>query len=121
MTEARVLRPGELAPGPATLGMERWEAFAADDRWVGRATSESGVTSGWHHHGLHDTYFYVLAGRTRIDLQDGEGFEVNAGDFAHIPAGTIHRESSTGEVTLDAVIVRIGSGPQVFPVDDPES
>ena len=39
MTEARVLRPEDLIPGPPTLGVERLEASAGDDRWIGRATS----------------------------------------------------------------------------------
>jgi quercetin dioxygenase-like cupin family protein len=121
MSEARVIRPGDLATGPPTPGVQRLEAFAGEDRWIGRATSEPGVTSGWHHHGQHETYFYVLAGATRVDIQGGQPFEVRAGDFAYVPAGVVHRETSIGEMTLDAVVVRIGSGPQVFPVDDPES
>lgn len=121
MTEARVLRPEDLVPGPPTPGVERLEAFAGEDRWIGRATSEPGVTSGWHHHGQHETYFYVLAGTTRMDIAGGESFDVRAGDFAHVPAGVVHRETSIGDVTLDAIVVRIGSGPQVFPVADPDA
>jgi len=43
-----------------------------------------------------------------------------AGDFAHLPAGVIHCEGTPGEDPLEAVVVRIGSGPQVFAVPDPE-
>jgi quercetin dioxygenase-like cupin family protein len=121
MTEARVVRPGDLVPGPPTPGVGRLEAFAGEDRWIGRATSEPGVTSGWHHHGQHETYFYVLAGATRLDVAGSQPFEVRAGDFAYVPAGVVHRETSIADVTLDAIVVRIGSGPQVFPVDAPKS
>lgn len=118
---AHALRPEDLAPGPVTPGMVRLEAFAGDDRWIGHVRSEPGVFSGWHHHGDHDTYFYVLAGLCRIELGGGESFDVHAGDFAHIPAGTVHREGPQGDDTLEAIVVRCGSGPQVFDADDPDA
>jgi quercetin dioxygenase-like cupin family protein len=117
--KAIVKRPADLTAGPPTPGMQRLEAFAADDRWIGRAGSEPGVVSGWHHHGRHDTYFYVLAGGARLEFEDGEVLEVGAGNFAHVPAGVIHREGTLGDATFEAVVVRIGSGPQVFEVNDP--
>ncbi len=87
MTVARVIRPTDLVAGPATPGVERLEAFADEGRWVGFTRTEPGVVSGWHHHGGHDTYLYVLSGAARIELADGQTVEVGAGDFAHLPAG----------------------------------
>lgn len=118
---AQVKRPVDLTLGPPTPGMERHEAFAADDRWVGHVRGEPGVLSGWHHHGDHDTYFYVLSGRARIEMEGGESIVVEPGDFCHIAARTVHREGASADGPLEVVLVRIGSGPQVFPVDDPNS
>ena len=119
MSEPRVIHPDELIGGPVTPGMERLEAFAAPDRWIGRVTSASGLTSGWHYHGQHASYFYVVAGSTRLEFADGNMLQVGVGDFAHVPARAVHRESSTGPDTLEVILVRIGSGPQVVEVPDP--
>ena len=121
MSDARVLGPEELVPGPPTPGVERLTAFEGDDRWIGRSRAEPGVVSGWHHHGGHDTYFFVLSGAARIELGGGRTVEVHAGDFALLPAGTVHREGPMGDVALDAIVVRLGSGPQVFEAFEPSS
>ena len=118
---ASVKHPDDLIPGAPTPGMKRLEAFSAEDRWVGRVWGEPGVLSGWHHHGEHDTYFYVLSGRARIEMEGGEFIEVGQGDFAQIAAGTIHREGASGDNPLEVVLMRIGRGPQVFPVEDPDA
>ncbi len=120
MTHPRIRRPADLVAGPPTPGVERLEAFADEGRWVGLTRTEPGVVSGWHHHGVHDTYFYVLSGAARIELAGGQSVEVGAGDFAHLPAGVVHREGTPGQVPLEAVVVRLGLGPQVFAVPDPE-
>ena len=120
MSDAGPRRRADLTPGPPTPGMVRLAAYAADDRWIGHVSSEPGVVSGWHHHGEHDTYFYVVSGGTHIELEGGRTFDVLAGDFAHIPAGTVHREGTLGDLTLEAIVIRMGTGPQVFEVPDPE-
>lgn len=110
------------APGPRTPGMDREQAFADDDRWIGYVRTEAGVKSGWHHHGEMDTYIYVVAGT--IELESGPGgrelVSVGVGDFAHVPGGTVHREGTPVDEPGEAVIVRIGSGQPVFNVEDPE-
>lgn len=121
MTQAGPLHRSDLTPGPATPGMTRLAAYAGDDRWIGEVSSDPGVISGWHHHGEHQTYFYVIAGGTLIELGGGEQFEVLAGEFAHIPAGTVHRESTLGDARLTAIVIRMGSGPQVFDAADPDT
>jgi mannose-6-phosphate isomerase-like protein (cupin superfamily) len=115
----RVMRPADLVAGPPTPGIDRLTAFEDAERWIGYSRAVPGVMSGWHHHGAYDSYFYVIAGTTFIELADGEQIRVRPGDFALLPAGTVHREGAEGEVALEAVVIRIGSGPQVFPVDDP--
>lgn len=109
------------AEGLATAGMSRFEAFDDGDRWVGYTTTTPGVMSGWHHHGEHDTYFYMIRGS--IDLEFGaEGQErvtARAGDFVCVPAGAIHREGTPSGEAGEAVVVRVGKGPTVFNVDGP--
>lgn len=101
-------------PGQQTSGMQREEAFAADDRWVGFVTSEPGEWSGWHHHGETDTYFYVLQGGIEFEFgADGETTSVQAGDFCHVPAGLVHRERPRPGMRAELVLVRIGPGPTV--------
>jgi uncharacterized RmlC-like cupin family protein len=119
MATATVLHLDELTPGPGTPGMARFVAFSGEDRWIGRVTSDPGVTSGWHHHGQHDTYFQVATGGTRLEFEDGSTLDAGPGDFVHIPAGTVHRESSVGADRLEVILVRIGTGPQVVDVPDP--
>lgn len=102
-----------------TSGMTRQQAFAAEDRWVGYIRTEPGEWSGWHHHGETDTYLFVLRGQ--IELESGEGSTVVAGptDFAHVPAGLVHRERTAPGEPGEAVLVRIGPGPAVVNVDGP--
>ena len=118
---ARVVHPADLVSGPPTPGVDRLTAFEDAKRWIGFSRAEPGVLSGWHHHGEYDSYFYVLGGTAYIELADGGQIRVRPGDFALLPAGTVHREGTEGEVALEAVVIRIGRGPQVFPVDDPRS
>jgi uncharacterized RmlC-like cupin family protein len=110
-------------PGASTPGVNREQAFADQERWVGFATTEPGVKSGWHHHGEHDTFFYVVRGS--IELESGPGGDdratAEAGDFVHVPAGVVHREGTPPGPPAEAVVVRVGRGPAVIPVDGPES
>jgi hypothetical protein len=50
-------------PGAQTPGMTREQVVSTDTHWVGYATTEPGIVSGWHHHGDHESYLYVLTGR----------------------------------------------------------
>jgi hypothetical protein len=59
-------------PGGQTPGMVREQGFAAEGIWTGvvltqpgtrdATRSTLGMVSGWHHHGDHDTHFYVTTG-----------------------------------------------------------
>lgn len=109
-----------LAPGQQTTGMQREQAFAASERWVGFVSSEPGAWSGWHHHGSTDTYFYVIQGGIEFEYgTDGATAAVNAGDFCQVPAGLVHRERPQPGARVELVLVRIGAGPTVVNVADP--
>ena len=56
-----------LAPGHVTAGVLREEAILVGDLWSGRALTEPGIASDWHHHGEHDTIAYVVRGALRVE------------------------------------------------------
>lgn len=122
MSEPTVVRGAELGAGQATPGVIRREAFSGADRWIGAASTEPGAVSAWHHHGEHDTYLYCIQGALQVDSGPGgtRSITARAGDFVHIPAGRIHRESNPSDETQQLVVARFGSGPVVVNVDGPE-
>jgi mannose-6-phosphate isomerase-like protein (cupin superfamily) len=100
--------------------MQREQAFAGDDRWVGFVSAEPGAWSGWHHHGETDTYFYVMSGAVEFEYgTEGATVAVNAGDFCHVPKGLVHRERPRPGPRAELVLVRIGNGPTVVNVEGP--
>lgn len=102
----------DLTPADPTPGMARSLAMHQDGMWTGMVDTEPGATSGWHHHGDHETTLYIVEGRMRIEFgpAGADAVEAVAGDFLRVPAGTVHRESNPGETTSRAVIVRCGEG-----------
>ncbi len=103
-----------------TPSMRREEAFAGDDRWVGLVRTEPGEWSGWHHHGDHETYFYVLAGELEFEYGSGApSATVGVGGFIHMPGQFIHRERTKPPDAGALILVRMGKGPTVFNVDGP--
>jgi uncharacterized RmlC-like cupin family protein len=106
---------------PPTPGMVREEAIAVDGLWAGLATTDAGMTSGWHHHGDYDTSIYVMSGALKMESGPGgaETIEARSGDFLFVPKGTVHREGNPGDTESQPVVVRAGSGPPVINVDGP--
>jgi uncharacterized RmlC-like cupin family protein len=119
--EVRHIPPEGRVSGDATPGMVREQAIAVEGLWSGLVTTEQGMTSGWHHHGEHDTSIYVAAGRLRMEFGAGGGdvVEAAAGDFVFVPKGAVHREGNPGDGPSALVVVRAGSGPTVVNVDGP--
>lgn len=114
----RKLGSDQLVPGHSTPGMQREDAFAFSDIWSGRVRTDPGITSGWHHHGNHDTIVYVAQGALSVETRAGVT-EAAAGDFVHIPAHTVHREANPSGSQSELVVVRRGTGPLVTNVDGP--
>ena len=116
----RVVRPDDLEPGDPTPGMARERAFELPFLWAGRVVTAPGATSGWHHHDLNESSLYVVSGVLRLECEGMEGYvDAAAGDFVHVPAFVVHRESNpTGEPSL-AVIARVGGGIPTVNVDGP--
>ena len=108
----------DLTPGHPTPGMQRFAAVVLPDLWSGVMQAEPGSTSGWHHHGEHDTVAYVVRGAFYVQTGSGT-VQGEPGDFVHIPAYTVHRELNPADQRSEVVIVRRGTGPVVVDADPP--
>lgn len=120
--QPRVVRAEErVRPDQQTTGMLREEAFASENLWIGVVRAEPEQLTGWHHHGEWDTFAYVLSGTLRLESgpAGGDANDAEAGDFLFIPKNAIHREGSGGP-GFEAIAMRVGSGPILFNVEDPE-
>ena len=118
---ARLIAPAERVEADPTPGVVREQAIAADGIWAGLVRTEPQMVSGWHHHGEHETSIYVASGRLRIESGTGGGHVVEAseGDFVHVPAGSVHRETNPGGTESRLIVVRAGQGPTTVNVDGP--
>lgn len=116
----RVIRASELVEADPTPGMQRQRAFEVPTLWAGRVDTEPHSVSAWHHHDRNETSLYVVAGVLRLEFEGDEGhLDAEVGDFVHVPAFTVHRESNpTGETSV-AVIARAGGGIPTVNVDPP--
>ena len=106
----RVVRDEDLQDADPTPGMRRRRAVEAPGLWAGLVHTEPRAASGWHHHGEHETSLFVVRGRMRLEFGPGgrEVVEAGPGEFLHVPAGTVHRESNPDSGTATAVIARAG-------------
>ena len=116
----RVLGPADLVPADPTPGMSRERAFEVPLLWAGQVETAPGAVSGWHHHERNETSLYVVRGVLRLEFEGYDGWlDDVAGDFVHVPAWTVHRESNpTGQPSL-AVIARAGGGVPTVNVSPP--
>jgi uncharacterized RmlC-like cupin family protein len=117
-----VVGPRDLPPGAATPGLSRRTAFDTEGATMMHATTDPGTASGWHHHGEHDVFGYVVRGTARFEFGPGGtgAAEVGTGELFHVPAGLIHRDVNPGETAQEIVLTLVGDGPLVVNVDGPE-
>ena len=116
-----IVRAADLVGADPTPGMSRFRAFEAAGLWAGRVETQPGAVSGWHHHDVNETSLYVVSGVLRLEFEGYDGhLDAGPGDFVHVPAFTVHRESNpTGEPSV-AVIARAGGGIATVNVERPE-
>jgi uncharacterized RmlC-like cupin family protein len=118
----RIIRAGGLVAADPTPGMDRQRAFELPGLWSGQVTTAPGVVSGWHHHDSNESALYVVSGVLRFEFDGHDGYlDAEAGDFIHVPAFTVHRESNPTRQPSVAVIARAGSGIPTVNVERPES
>lgn len=70
--------------------------WAHTDRYVGKVlVIEAGKRLSLQRHEIKDETIYVVAGRLRLFLEDGDGVvrteELGPGEFRHVATGRIHR------------------------------
>jgi uncharacterized RmlC-like cupin family protein len=114
----RVIRPADLVAADPTTGMFRQRAFEMPLLWAGRVETAPGAVSGWHHHDKNESSLYVVSGIMRMEFEGFDGYlDAHAGDFVHVPAFTVHRESNPSDEPSVAVIARAGGGIPTVNVD----
>ena len=115
----RVVKAAETVPADPTPGMAREKAFETPMLWAGRVVTEPGAVSGWYHHDGNDTSIYVVSGVMRLEFEGYDGhLDAEAGDFVHVPARTVHRESNPTDQPSVAVLARAGGGVPTVNVDE---
>lgn len=121
--EPIVVHPDDAVAAPPTSGMERRTMFEEAGSWAGWIRTDAGVAGGWHHHGGHDSYIFILRGSLSIDYgpAGGSSIRASAGDFVFNPAHVVHRETTSPEGEVEAFVVRVGDGPLVVNVEGFES
>lgn len=97
------------------------EAALTHDVHAVEVRTQPGMVSGWHHHGEHATYGWVLSGRLRFESgpHGTDVVDVGPGGFFYVPPHTVHRESNPGDDGQVLVGLRIGTGQTVVNVDGP--
>lgn len=114
----RVFTPEDLDAADPTSGMSRALAFELPLLWAGQVETEPGAVSGWHHHERNESSLYIVRGVLRLEFEGFNGYvDAEPGDFVHVPAWTIHRESNPSSVPSLAVIARVGGGVPTVNVD----
>ena len=100
--------------------MNRALAFELPLLWAGQVETEPGAVSGWHHHERNESSLYIVRGVLRLEFEGHDGYiDAGPGDFVHVPAWTVHRESNPSHEPSFAVIARVGGGIPTVNVDGP--
>ena len=117
-----IVRAGGGIPAPPTPGMERRTLLERPGAWAGWVRTDPDVAGGWHHHGDHDSYIFVIQGTLHIDYGPGGGERISAsaGDFVFNPAGMVHREVTPAGEPVEAFVMRMGSGPTIVNLEGPD-
>jgi quercetin dioxygenase-like cupin family protein len=122
MPRIDIARVNELGAGYATEGIIRRKAFESENAIVSQSQVAPGVVSGWHHHGAHHLYGYIVSGRLQLEyvLEGREVADLNSGDFFHVPARLTHRDINPNkDQELLVVNILVGTGPAVVNVNSP--
>ena len=123
MAKIKALRNDSLPEAPSSPGIARHLAFKDKEKLVLRGRTTPGTVSGWHHHGDHDVYGYLVSGSARFESGPGgkDAVSVGRGDFFHVPPHTVHREvNPSAEEGQEVILFLSGAGPLVVNVDGPD-
>ena len=123
MSKIQALKREALSEASASPGITRYMAFKDKDSIVLRSQAEPGTISGWHHHGGHEVYGYVVSGTVRLEngSEKENTISIGPGDFLHVPPHTIHREiNPSSDEENDVILFLRGDGELVVNVDKPD-
>lgn len=111
------------SPGAGVPEVQKRRFVDGEGNWLGwaeRIRNPPGDVSSWHQHPASDTYVYVIRGSVTVNfgLDGTEHISASAGDFFIIPAGLIHRESTSPDSELEAFVIRVGELPEQVDVEE---
>lgn len=114
--------PDELEADESTPGILRKVVFRTDENVLVHSRVESGMETGWHHHGDRHAFGYLMQGTAILEYGAAgrERRELEAPLFFHISPGTVHREIISSDEDALVVVSFVGSGPVAVNVDGPE-
>jgi uncharacterized RmlC-like cupin family protein len=126
--DIQVISPGAFTQETAqTLGSVRLAGVCAETGvdsalWGGTFEVAPGARTGIHHHGTQETIAYVLEGESLVEWGEHGEFQrlARAGDFIHVPAWLLHRESNPSATQAFRWVV-IRSTPEPIVVALPDS
>ena len=116
------IRSTELGAGYSTQGIIRKKAFESESVIFSQSRLLPEVVSGWHHHGTHHLYGYIVSGRLQLEsgIEGEKKADLNSGDFFHVPPGLVHRDvNPDGDRDVFVVNILVGTGQAVINVDAP--
>lgn len=119
MAKIQAVKKDALQEGSSSPGITRQFAFKDEGCRVVRSKIGPGATSGWHHHGDHHVYGYLVSGAIRLESNTGpaDAVSLGVGDFVHVPPNTIHREVNPSAEEGEVILFLRGTGPLVVNVD----
>jgi uncharacterized RmlC-like cupin family protein len=123
MGKIQALRTDALSEAPSSPGIIRHLAFKDEGKLVLHALATPGAISGWHYHGDHDVYGYLVSGSARLESGPGgkQAVSLGRGDFFHVPAHTVHREiNPSADEGQEFILFLSGTGPLVVNVEGPD-
>lgn len=86
--------------------------------WI-RTTGQGPEETDWQYHDGLSAYSYVLSGGVEIQYGDDESFDLQRGDFVHIPSETVHRMFLSEKKDLDMLTILLGDGTAFQTVENP--
>src|SRR3989442_12322390 len=96
MPRIDVVQGTDLKKGESTPGIFREKAFESSNVLVSRTRLDRGAVSGWHHHGTHELYGFLVSGQLRLEYgpKGADAAGGGPGDFFPVPPGPRARDGN---------------------------
>src|SRR2546430_9180866 len=85
MPRIDVVHGTDLKKGESTPGIFREKAFQSGNVLMSRTRLERGAVSGWHHHGSHELYGFLVSGQLRLEYGPKGADAAGAGPRGFFP------------------------------------